>query len=158
MTQEEDVTDTPEQPIPTQTQQQPTVHYQDTTGPKAQRQRRKNKAKISTTPRRATSTRANKQPTNKKAKTKPKTKHNPTHRHGTRANQSIQIAANAAVAFLHATFHGNAFNPDTNQIADYPELAKCSEGYYSESLQHTVPKKTTHVESASPSAATSLNT
>ena len=29
----------------------------------------------------------------------------------------------------HAAFHGNAFNPDTNQIAEHPELITCSEGH-----------------------------
>ena len=30
--------------------------------------------------------------------------------------------------FLHSALHGNAFNPDTGQLAEYPELSKCSEG------------------------------
>lgn len=44
-------------------------------------------------------------------------------------------AANAATAqdsftslMPHFALHGNAFNPDTGQIAEYPELRKCSEG------------------------------
>jgi hypothetical protein len=29
----------------------------------------------------------------------------------------------------HYALHGNAFNPDTGQIAEYPELSRCSEGH-----------------------------
>jgi hypothetical protein len=28
----------------------------------------------------------------------------------------------------HFALHGNAFNPDTGQLAEYSELSKCSEG------------------------------
>ena len=62
----------------------------------------------------------------------------PQHTHGTRANRRRQLAAaNAAQeatadsiqhSFNHYALHGNAFNPDTGQIAEYPELRKCSEG------------------------------
>jgi len=108
--------------------QQQTVRYHEATGPAAQRKRRQKQKQ--TTPRAATTPKKRKAPTNKKKKSQPKNKHEPTHNHGTRANQNIIIAATAAADFLHAAFHGNAFNPDTNQIAEYPELAKCSEGYY----------------------------
>jgi ribosomal protein L7/L12 len=31
---------------------------------------------------------------------------------------------------MYWALHGNAFNPDTCQLAEYQELAKCSEGKY----------------------------
>ena len=30
--------------------------------------------------------------------------------------------------FIHHALHGYAVNPDTGEIAQYPELSKCSEG------------------------------
>jgi hypothetical protein len=43
--------------------------------------------------------------------------------------------AEAAIAYtncldpsLHYALHGNAFNPDTGKIAEYPELSQCSDG------------------------------
>jgi hypothetical protein len=58
----------------------------------------------------------------------------PTHTHGTRANK--RQSAHAATLLLpdpapfydHFALHGNAFNPDTGQLADYLELSHCSEG------------------------------
>jgi hypothetical protein len=53
------------------------------------------------------------------------------HNHGTRANRrrqtasanSTQVMSNTLpTAFEHQALHGNAFNPDTGQIAEYPEL------------------------------------
>mmetsp|Transcript_36527 Transcript_36527/g.51652 ORF Transcript_36527/g.51652 Transcript_36527/m.51652 type:complete len:234 (-) Transcript_36527:397-1098(-) len=130
MTQEEgDVPQAKDKATPQpHSQQKQTVLYHEATGPAAQRKCRQKQKQ--TTPRAATTTKKRKAPTKKKKKSQPKNKHKPTHNHSTRANQNIIIAATAAADFLHAAFHGNAFNPDTNQIAEYPELAKCSEGYY----------------------------
>ncbi|KAI2506705.1 Reverse transcriptase (RNA-dependent DNA polymerase) [Fragilaria crotonensis] len=71
------------------------------------------------------------------------------HHHGTRANVKRpplhHIAATARALLLdaarptpaadaplppdvHCAFHGNAFNPDTGQLAEYRELSQCSEG------------------------------
>jgi len=66
----------------------------------------------------------------------------PTHRHGTRANYRANqelpgpaveaalsaIAAATTTPIHHAALHGNAFNPDTGQLAEYHELSQCSEG------------------------------
>ena len=80
----------------------------------------------------------------------PINKHVPKHKHGTRANKSFKHNAAAALIattadspfnlfppspiddrngiFQHFAFHGNAFNPDTGEIAEYAELSKCSDG------------------------------
>jgi hypothetical protein len=62
------------------------------------------------------------------------------HQHHTRANKRVHFAttastvpspaldANTSSCFDHFALHGNAFNPDTGQLADYIELSKCSEG------------------------------
>jgi hypothetical protein len=63
----------------------------------------------------------------------------PDHPHHTRSNKRVHFAAatptvpsppiaTAAASFDHFALHGNAFNPDTGQLADYIELSKCSEG------------------------------
>jgi hypothetical protein len=62
----------------------------------------------------------------------------PIHQHFTRSNRKkTHVAAATAIApandaplpFLdHFALHGNAFNPDTGQLAEYLELSKCSEG------------------------------
>ncbi len=73
-------------------------------------------------------------------KAKTKTHHNhhraPQHQHGTRANKTVELAAtatllsppNADSAFLHHALHGNALNPDTGKVAEYPELSRSSDG------------------------------
>jgi hypothetical protein len=70
----------------------------------------------------------------------------PTHHHGTHANQPLHHVAATARALLladaartptplahpttpvHYALHGNAFNPDTGKLAEYWELSQCSEG------------------------------
>jgi len=47
----------------------------------------------------------------------------------TRKNRKIQLSPHLACTLAHYALHGNAMNPDTNQIAKYPELFRCSEGY-----------------------------
>ena len=51
------------------------------------------------------------------------------HNHGTRANslQPRALVTTYMPADTEFALHGNAFNPDTGQIADYVELSKCSE-------------------------------
>jgi len=65
----------------------------------------------------------------------------PTHSHGTRANQPLQhVAASArsllidsatvtAAAPIQYALLGHAINPDTGKIAEYRELSNCSEGH-----------------------------
>ena len=62
----------------------------------------------------------------------------PRHKHGTRANAPHLTATATTVPHTdvaslpdlcdHVAYHGNAFNPDTGQLAEYTELTKCSEG------------------------------
>jgi hypothetical protein len=63
----------------------------------------------------------------------------PTHNHGMRANTIMHhaAAATSAKALIalegllthnHFALYGNAFNPDSGQIAEYQELRNCSEG------------------------------
>jgi hypothetical protein len=56
------------------------------------------------------------------------------HCHGTRANRQRQQASATCTqataktintTFAHQALHGNTFNPDTGEIAEYPELRKC---------------------------------
>jgi len=84
-----------------------TVTFANSTGPAAQNRCRRQQA---ITP-----------PSNKKSK-----RNNPNKQPST---QQIHLAAHLDANFLHHALHSNAFNPDTNQLAEYPELAKCSEGY-----------------------------
>ena len=84
-----------------------TVTFSDSVGPATRRKHQRNQRSKATNP-----------------------KHQPQHRHGTRANKSVPlIAPETAANVIHTALHGNAFNPDTMQIAEYPELAKCSEGH-----------------------------
>jgi hypothetical protein len=66
-----------------------------------------------------------------------KTRHDrPSHQHGTRANKRHLAATAIATPDLdlplpfsdHHALHGNAFKPDTGQLAEYIELSQCSEG------------------------------
>jgi len=93
-------------PVPAVRVPQKTVTFANSTGPTAQNRRRRQRA---ITP-----------PSNKKSK-----RNNPNKQPST---QQIHLAAHLDANFLHHALHGNAFNPDTNQLAKYPELAKCSEG------------------------------
>ena len=68
----------------------------------------------------------------------------PRHLHGTRSQGPPRLQHVAALALAniladahktrdttmphHFALHGNAFNPDTGQIAEYRELSKCSDG------------------------------
>mmetsp|Transcript_26438 Transcript_26438/g.37535 ORF Transcript_26438/g.37535 Transcript_26438/m.37535 type:complete len:187 (-) Transcript_26438:776-1336(-) len=94
-------------PVPAVRVPQKTVTFANSTGPTAQNQRRRQQA---ITP-----------PTNNKS-----IRNNPNRQSST---QQIHQAAHLNANFLHHALHGNAFNPDTNQLAEYPELSKCSEGY-----------------------------
>ena len=81
-------------------------------------------------------------------KSTPKPRPTPTHSHGTRASTQPLHHVAAAVRtllldhardsplnrfsplppVLHYALHGNAFNPDTGNIAEYRELSQCSDG------------------------------
>lgn len=56
------------------------------------------------------------------------------HQHNTRSKpytitQSANLVVNAKANLgQHFALHGNAFNPDTGQLAEYPELSRSSEG------------------------------
>ena len=100
------------------------ITYDATTGPTGHRRRR--------------DARRRRQHATKRRSRKPK------HSHGTRANVragtvdiSPPVAASATEVTppitgipcpTHMALHGNAFNPDTNQLAEYAELSQCSEG------------------------------
>mmetsp|Transcript_37053 Transcript_37053/g.52339 ORF Transcript_37053/g.52339 Transcript_37053/m.52339 type:complete len:222 (-) Transcript_37053:1282-1947(-) len=58
-------------------------------------------------------------------KNKKSIRNNPTRQPST---QQIHQAAHLNANFLHHALHRNAFNPDTQQLAEYPELTKCSKG------------------------------
>ena len=118
-------------PVPPKTvhfDPEPPATFANSTGPAGKRRRRNARRKTTTPSKPKFNPRKPKSPTPTK----------PVHHHGTRANRRRQMAAaNAATATIETAFanplhhfalHGNAFNPDTGQIAEYPELRKCSEG------------------------------
>ena len=47
---------------------------------------------------------------------------------GYHANAAVAKPTRPDTTVLHHALHGNAFNPDTGQIAEYEELSKCSDG------------------------------
>jgi len=100
-------TQTPVPTVPEEKQPDNPITFDNSTGPAAQNRRRRKRATTA--------------PKNKKS-----TRNNPKRQPST---QQIHMAAHLDANFLHQALHGNAFNPDTNQLAEYPELAKCSEGY-----------------------------
>jgi hypothetical protein len=73
------------------------------------------------------------------------------HNHDTRANRRNQATTAALeIAPQHVALHGNAFNPDTGKIAEYPELSRCSKGKL---WQKPMPMK---LETSSKDSATSI--
>jgi len=41
-----------------------------------------------------------------------------------------KIRKNIKAILHHASYHGNAFNPDPKQIVQYKDLSTCSEGHF----------------------------
>jgi hypothetical protein len=126
---------------------QPIATFDNSTGPTGKR-RRRNQRKPTKTIRFKRGTKrsaatALQQQCTKSTASRSKTRHPkhrlPTHARLTRANPSIHVAAAATSAQAlmaledllphdHFALHGNAFNPDTGQIAEYRELSQCSDG------------------------------
>ena len=92
----------------------PPATYENSTGIQGRRRRRAKK------PRQVRAT------TRTSPRNRPATRSNPSRRLHSAASATL---ANDDLPFHpHLALHGNAFNPDTGQIAEYKELSTCSEG------------------------------